>query len=162
MKQNKPLPLFGVGPIYVVSILVLTVIGIALHLIGYLDSGKVEAIKTPFAIIGILLIFAGCYIWYASAIKAKLQNKLKQNQLVTTGAYTYVRNPVYVSFAMAFTGFSLLFCNLWLLILPILFYVILSLIVINTEEVWLREKYGEEYNEYFKRVNRCIPWFKRK
>jgi hypothetical protein len=30
----------------------------------------------------------------------------------------------------------------------------------KTEEKWLYKMYGEEYLDYCKRVNRCIPWFK--
>ena len=29
----------------------------------------------------------------------------------------------------------------------------------NTEEKWLEELYGQEYIDYCKKVNRCIPWF---
>ena len=29
----------------------------------------------------------------------------------------------------------------------------------NTEEKWLREKFGKEYIDYCKDVNRVIPWF---
>jgi len=32
-------------------------------------------------------------------------------------------------------------------------------ILINTEEKWLLKVYGDEYAEYKKIVNRCIPWF---
>lgn len=31
--------------------------------------------------------------------------------------------------------------------------------MISTEEKWLLDLYGEEYAEYKKNVNRCIPWF---
>ena len=36
---------------------------------------------------------------------------------------------------------------------------ILTVVLINTEEKWLLKVYGDEYAEYKKRVNRCIPWF---
>ena len=32
----------------------------------------------------------------------------------------------------------------------------------NTEEKWLSELYGQEYLDYCKKVNRCIPWFPKK
>lgn len=31
-----------------------------------------------------------------------------------------------------------------------------------TEEKWLEEKFKNEYIDYCKKVNRVIPWFKRK
>ena len=30
------------------------------------------------------------------------------------------------------------------------------------DNVWLLELYGNEYTDYCKRVNRCIPWFSKK
>ena len=38
----------------------------------------------------------------------------------------------------------------------------MTLFLIFTEEKWLVDMYGEEYKEYCKKVNRCIPWFSRK
>ena len=32
----------------------------------------------------------------------------------------------------------------------------------RTEEKWLLNLYGDEYGQYLKRVNRCIPWFPKK
>ena len=47
--------------------------------------------------------------------------------------------------------------NLYLLIMPFVYWILLTIMMINTEEKWLRKKYGEEYTNYCKRVNRCIP-----
>ena len=52
--------------------------------------------------------------------------------------------------------------NAWMLILPLLDWVIITIALINTEEKWLLDLYGEEYAEYKKHVNRCIPWIPRK
>ena len=37
-------------------------------------------------------------------------------------------------------------------------WLILTIVLINTEEKWLLDLYGNEYAEYKKRVNRLIPW----
>lgn len=37
--------------------------------------------------------------------------------------------------------------------------VYMTVFLINTEEKWLRKQYGQEYENYCKKVNRCIPWF---
>ncbi len=46
---------------------------------------------------------------------------------------------------------------------PVFFlnWAIITLVLINTEEKWLLNLYGEEYSNYKKRVNRCIPWKRR-
>ena len=37
-------------------------------------------------------------------------------------------------------------------------WAIMTIALINTEEKWLLKLYGDEYAEYKKHVNRCIPW----
>jgi protein-S-isoprenylcysteine O-methyltransferase Ste14 len=34
----------------------------------------------------------------------------------------------------------------------------MTVVLKNTEEKWLLDLYGKEYEEYKKRVNRCIPF----
>jgi hypothetical protein len=51
---------------------------------------------------------------------------------------------------------------LYLLLLPFLFWAFLTVLMQCTEEKWLKEKFGEEYTEYAKKVNRVIPWFRKK
>lgn len=52
--------------------------------------------------------------------------------------------------------------NYALLILPFLYWFFMTILMKNTEEKWLYELYGEEYKEYCRRVNRCIPFPGRK
>ena len=47
--------------------------------------------------------------------------------------------------------------NLWLLILIPAHWVILTIVLKNTEEKWLLEVYCNEYSDYKKRVNRLVP-----
>ena len=39
--------------------------------------------------------------------------------------------------------------------------IILTIILINTEEKWLLDVYGEPYAQYKNNVNRLIPWKRR-
>ena len=36
------------------------------------------------------------------------------------------------------------------------------IVLVVTEEKWLRDLYGKQYEDYCNRVNRCIPWFRNK
>ena len=56
MKKNT-LPVFGVGPIYAVSCLLLTAFGLFLKKKGFLNSGDLPGLKSVAMIIGFLLIF---------------------------------------------------------------------------------------------------------
>lgn len=63
---------------------------------------------------------------------------------------------------MMCTGVLLIVHNLWLLILPFIFWITMTIMLVNSEEKWLMDLYGQEYIDYCKKVNRCIPWFSRK
>lgn len=57
-------------------------------------------------------------------------------------------------------GLKLMWHNAWLLVIPVINWLIMTIVLKNTEEKWLFDLYGKDYEEYKKRVNRCIP-FKR-
>jgi protein-S-isoprenylcysteine O-methyltransferase Ste14 len=161
MEDKKHLPLYGVGPVYGVTIIIMTVIGIILSLKGLFNSGQYDFLKMPFLVIGIIFIAYGVVIWVSAAMFAKIDANISDNRLVTTGIYAYVRNPLYSSFMIACTGAIICFNNLWLLILPIIYWGFMTALMRNTEEKWLKDLYGQEYIKYCSHVNRCIPWFHR-
>ncbi|MBQ8996005.1 MAG: isoprenylcysteine carboxylmethyltransferase family protein, partial [Oscillospiraceae bacterium] len=74
------------------------------------------------------------------------------------GAYAWVRNPIYSAFMILCTGVILILGNLYFLILPLIFWIFMTILMKHTEEVWLKDLYGKEYEDYCKRVNRCWPW----
>ena len=81
----------------------------------------------------------------------------RNNHLVTTGIYGIVRHPIYAAFLYAITGLIFIANNLILIILPVIYWLILSLAMIKTEEKWLIDLYGDDYLNYSKKVNRFIP-----
>ena len=162
MKKNNSLPIFGVGRIYVLSRFALTVLGLVLNYRGYLEIAKVNKAKTVFIIIGFILIILGPYLWIKAVLIQKINAKVKDEILITDGVYGIVRNPVYTAFICIFTGILLFAKNYLLLVLPIIFWIYLSLLMKMSEEKWLRAKFGKEYDLYCKRVNRIIPRFPKK
>lgn len=162
LKSKKiKMPTFGVGPIYVITCLVLTIAGICIHIKGYLHQGELSKWRILFAIPAIFLISFGIYLWVQAVIVQKINKEVKNNKLITTGVYSIVRNPVYSAFISIFTGVLLLTANYILLILPFIFWALLTILMKNTEEKWLRNEFGKEYEEYLRKVNRIIPWIKR-
>ena len=159
MKEGQKLPLFGVGPYIIYGIAVLNVIGIILF--GYVF--KIGTLESPwrliFRIIGGVLIVIGVAIWYIGALRSDMDESITENKLQTKGIYSCVRNPMYSGWWIALSGIILMWHNAWMLILPLLDWAIITIVLINTEEKWLLDLYGQEYAEYKKRVNRCIPWF---
>lgn len=163
MKKDREteLPIFGVGPIYVTSSLLLTMGGLALDYCGFLSSGEVPKAQIFMSVIGILFIICGITLWIKSVLHKKILEEIKAGHLVTDGVYSIVRNPIYSAFIFIFTGCLLFASNLYLLILPCIFWVYLTILMKLTEEKWLKEKFGEEYIVYCKKVNRIIPWFRK-
>ena len=159
MKKNT-LPVFGVGPIYAVSCFLLTAFGLFLKKKGFLNGGDLPGLKSVAMIIGFLLIFIGVAVWIYAVIIQKISDEISSGNLVTTGIYSIVRNPIYFAFLCVCTGVLITAHNVYLLIFPVVFYIFLTILMKQTEEKWLLEKFGTEYAEYCKHVNRVIPWFR--
>lgn len=162
MKQRDHLPFFGIGPYYVAIIAILTALGMILSARGFLPGGIIPALKTPMLVLGILAILLGAFIWGYAFFFDKIDDAIKNNRLCTDGIYAWVRNPLYVGWMFICIGASLFAGNLWLLVLPFIFWGLMALVMSLTEEKWLRDLYGAEYEAYRKRVNRTWPWFPRK
>ena len=158
--EKKHLSLLGVGPIYVSIIGIVTLIAIILQLNHTIPSYAFPIAYLSVAV-GILFILLGALIWIMAVVKSKLVSKIISNELVTTGVFAYVRNPIYSAFLLIFSGIVLFLNNAYLLILPVLYWALLSVLLIKTEEKWLLNLYKEQYEEYMKKVNRCIPMIRR-
>lgn len=164
-QSGEHLPIYGAGPFYGIGIIVLTVIGIVLSIAGVIDSGKVTSIVplTIMIILGCAFVLGGFLVWKPAALGSKsIDSYIESNKLCTTGIYSIVRNPCYSGIMLACTGVLLIAHNAWLLVLPFVFWLTLTILMKCTEEKWLRDLYGQEYLDYCKKVNRCIPWFPRK
>jgi protein-S-isoprenylcysteine O-methyltransferase Ste14 len=161
VKKGQKLPLFGVGPYLIYGIGLLTALVIVLF--GYiLKIGILDGIWVwVFRSIGGVLIILGVVIWYIGALRSGMDESITENKLKITGIYSWVRNPMYSGWWIALTGISLMWHNIFLIPVFFLNWAIITLVLINTEEKWLLNLYGEEYIEYKKRVNRCIPWKRR-
>ena len=158
IKENQKLPLFGIGPYLISSLALMTVIGIVLfHYV--LRIGIMSGVWLwIFRIVGAVLIGLGFMIWFIGALGSNMDNNIADNKLKTDGIYAWVRNPMYSGLWILFFGVSLMWCNVCLLVIPCINWIILTIVLKNTEEKWLADLYGKEYEDYKKRVNRCVPF----
>jgi len=81
-------------------------------------------------------------------------------ELVVTGFYRYVRNPIYMGALSIFLGYFLWFGYWALLMYAVFSFIGVHAFVILYEEPTLKKKFGAAYEEYLKRVPRWIPKFK--
>lgn len=162
--KSKPhLPIMGVGPVYVISIILLSIFTmIADTALLHLPRPTSAFLEIFLFIVGLLFILSGLLIYFF-AIKAKITRSIKENTLVTHGVYSVVRNPIYSAWLFFCTGTLFLYGNPYLaLLLFSIFWFSLSILMKYTEEKWLTKLYGKDYLEYCKKVNRCLPWFQQK
>jgi protein-S-isoprenylcysteine O-methyltransferase Ste14 len=88
------------------------------------------------------------------AVAARL---VEGHSLITSGPYAHVRNPIYTGmFGMLIaTGLAM---EHWIgLVFGIILFSIGLMIRIRTEEKLLRAAFGEQFNDYAKRVPAVIP-----
>ncbi len=77
--------------------------------------------------------------------------------LVTTGIYSKIRNPSYLGLLVGTLGWGLVFRSEIGIVITVL--MVLPLLGrMNAEEKLLREHFGSEYDAYYSRTKRLIPW----
>lgn len=162
-KKTGHLPVVGIGPLLCLPVVVLTAAGVTASAFGIIPCAVENgAAKTVMLVIGILFIVIGIALFFGADAGGKLKDQIEQNKLKTNGSYRFVRNPCYSLFLLASTGAVLIAHNPLLLVIPLLYWLEMTVVLKRTEEKWLTELYGQQYTDYCKRVNRCIPWFERK
>ncbi len=108
-------------------------------------------------IIGFSLVIFGLYL-YIRVFK-KIKKHFNENKLLKEGAYRVVRHPIYSIWSFLIVpGIALILNNLLYYSLPV-FLLILTLILIRSEESELESKFGEEYYEYKRNVPLIFPNF---
>ena len=76
--------------------------------------------------------------------------------LVSNGAFSFSRNPLYLSLTRLYVGIALLFNVLWALLLLLPLIVVVQNGVIKREEHYLEQKFGDKYLRYKASVRRWV------
>lgn len=79
------------------------------------------------------------------------------HELVQTGPFALMRNPIYVAIGGMMAATALALGHGWNLIVAIPVYLIGTMMRVAIEEKLLRETFGAPYDEYRRRVKRFIP-----
>lgn len=81
-------------------------------------------------------------------------------EMVATGFYRYVRNPMYVSVLAVIAGHFLWFEYWNLLVYAMIVFLAFHTFVTYYEEPNLKRRFGASYENYLKQVPRWIPKFR--
>ncbi len=102
------------------------------------------------------LIYAWCLWDFATFGRGTPAPIDAPKKLVVRGLYRYSRNPMYLGVLTVITGWALFFLSVNVLLYALIMTVSFNLFVRFYEEPHLRNLFGNEYDEYCKRVDR---WF---
>ncbi len=78
-------------------------------------------------------------------------------ELVATGLYRYVRNPIYLGVLTIIVGHFFWFKTIWMLAYAVVVFLVCYLFVVFYEEPTLKEKFGATYENYCNSIPRWIP-----
>lgn len=81
----------------------------------------------------------------------------KNQTLITYGAFSVVRNPLYFFSLLGMTGVALISGYITIMVVLPVFFIALYHFLITREEVFLTEEFGEEYKAYMGAVPRLLP-----
>lgn len=83
-------------------------------------------------------------------------SRTDKTELVTDGIYQFSRNPAFLGFDLLYIGMLLMFFNWILCILTVFAVIMYHLQIVNVEEDFLLDAFGDEYLQYKKKVCRYI------
>lgn len=123
--------------------------------IDALDSDAIQAIGLVVASIAGLAIF-GAQLGMGPSWRIGVSDD-QGTDLITSGWFAAVRNPIYTSMIFAWIGFALMVPT-WLGFTALVVAVIgLEMQVRLVEEPYLKRAHGEEFRAYARRVGRFLP-----
>jgi protein-S-isoprenylcysteine O-methyltransferase Ste14 len=131
--------------------------GLALEL-AFPVAGLPLALALAAGLIGfaIWLALDGAAMLHFRRARTSMVPMKPSNALVTSGPYSFTRNPMYLGMALLYVALALALGVIWALaLLP---FVILAVdrLIIAKEEPYLEAKFGEDYREYKQNVRRWI------
>ncbi len=117
------------------------------------------------AIVGVLLALTGVvislwsvYTTYRAGIILDAGHYIKkEHRLITTGAYGFVRNPMYLGVFLIWLGIATGFKSLTVLLITVFYVIPVYLVYIRSKEPMLLREFGDEYESYRDRVGMILP-----
>ena len=85
----------------------------------------------------------------------------KTENLVVSGPYKNTRNPMLFGTFLIYLAFALYINSITSIVLVIAIFVFMLTVVVKMEEKRLLNDFGNQYEEYRRKVSKFIPWFKK-
>ncbi|MEY4632448.1 MAG: hypothetical protein RIQ81_2568 [Pseudomonadota bacterium] len=101
----------------------------------------------------LIRVYAVSFIGGVSRTRTRSTNQ----RLITEGAFSIVRNPLYVGNFFITTGIALYSGVGWMVLLAAMAFAMQYYYIVKYEESLLTSKFGVEYEEYLKQVPPWVP-----
>lgn len=120
-----------------------------------------SSVNDALRIIGLIILALGVIAFTVSVLQMKDNwragvQREEKTELVTTGIYSISRNPAFLGFDLMYIGILLAFFNWLLCVVTCVVMVLFHLQIVNVEEEFLVEAFGDEYIKYRKKVCRYL------
>lgn len=117
-----------------------------------------SALATP---LGVVIILGAIALGISAVKEMQAANtpfevRKPSTEIVTSGAFQRSRNPIYLGMLLLYTGIAILANSLWILILVLPLAIVLQKGVIEPEEAYLEQKFGDKYLRYKAKVRRWV------
>ena len=131
---------------------------------NYFSQNRLEIIYLPYKhstsvlilLVGSLILINPVFKFIKSKTTVNPVKFKKVNKLVTSGIYKYSRNPMYLGMILIIISTSIFYLNFFSAVTPFIFYFWINRFQIKREEIFLKEKFGEEYLSYMSKTRRWI------
>ena len=140
-------------PLTIVTIITLTIIYL-FDLKEYNLNNDVITVVILF--IGIIFILSAVIQFVNRKTTVNPTKPYKTTSLVITGVYKITRNPMYLGMLLIIISFAFYKASIISLILIPFFIFFINKFQIEPEEFEMRKKFGKEYEDYCKKVDRWI------
>lgn len=127
--------------------------------IGVLEAGSL--LPTPWPYLGALPIAIGVLIAaQGSRLFAQAGTNIipftESSALVTSGVFSFSRNPMYTGMVLALAGTALVMNGFFAWLVVLVFTAIIRGVFIRTEEKLMEQTFGEDYLAYKASVRRWV------
>lgn len=134
----------------------LSVVFTGFPVLAYRDWNSFRVTSRPLRIVGILLsVFGMAFSLSALFELGWMESSGREGDLRTDGIYEYTRNPQSVGFLTFIVG-TMLAVNSKKLAVHGLLTALIYILFPFAEEPWLREHYGDEYEQYCEQTPRFL------
>lgn len=108
------------------------------------------------ALIAVSIAIVASAVRELGRARTPLDVRKSTTKIVETGAFAVSRNPVYLSMILGFLGIAALLDSAWIALLAPALATLLQKGVIEPEERYLEQKFGNDYLRYKARVRRWV------